>query len=99
MVNQGEQGSLRGRGHAEPERTENRPQERQTLIDMAADEKLGRGLPLQLQGFRRGCLEGGLKIDPGGLGPPTAVGQRVAQLLAQPALGGGRTALSSIARR
>ena len=43
------------RGHAQPQRAEDGPQERQPLVHVAADEELGRGQPGQLQGLRGGA--------------------------------------------
>ncbi len=76
------------RGHAQPEWAKDGSQQRQSLIHVAADEELRRGLSLQLQGFRRGRACGGLQADLRGLGPSSAVGQRIAQFLAKSTLAG-----------
>ena len=84
------EGPPRRLGHAHAQRGEQGAQQCQALVDMAADQELGRRQPLELEGLGRRGRRGRRQIGLRRLGTPAGVGQRVAQPAPEAAdLGGG----------
>ena len=90
---QREQGVPGGVGHAHLHRAEEGTQEGQSVVEVSADQELGRGQALQLQRLGGGRGYGGREIGLGGLGAPAGVRQCVAQLLPEVAERGPRSGM------
>ena len=67
-------------GHGDAQRLEQRAQHGDALVDVPADQELGRGQPLQLERLRRIGRAGRGLVGLRRLGAPAGVGQGVAQL-------------------
>ena len=68
-------------GHATcPSGPSKRAQQRQPVVDVAADQELGRRQPLELESLGRGRRFGRFQVGLRRLAPPAGVGQRITQL-------------------
>ena len=81
MPDQRGEGATRRLGHNHPQRSKQDAQQGQSIVQVTADEELGRGEAFQIKGLGRRGGDGRGQVSLGRLGAAAGVGQRIAQPL------------------